>query len=95
MEHFEFMKELFDANQLEFSLEEIHNLSSLPSQEVENHLTDLCNKKLMKKSFDLYSITEEGRVDFANTHAKRVMIRLLLFSFFMTLVMYFFLKFIS
>lgn len=95
MEHFEFMKELFDANQLEFSIEEIYNLSKLPNQEVEAELNQLCNKNLIKKKDNLYIITEEGQVDFANTHAKRVFIRLLLFSFLMTFLMYIFIKLIS
>lgn len=88
MEPFNFMKPLFDANQEKFTLEEIENLSNLPQKKVEEQLKFLCDENLILKNGDLYSITHDGRVDFANTYSKRVMIRLLLFSIFTTLVLY-------
>ena len=88
MEHFNFMKKLFDANQEEFTLEEIQNLSKLSRNEVEEKLKVLCEEKLLINDSDHYSITPDGRVDFANTYSKRVMIRILLFSIFTTLVLY-------
>lgn len=88
MEHYKFMKTLFDANREDFTIDEILSLSNLPEKEAKEELDVLCDKKLLKKNIDHYSITQDGRVDFANTYSKKVMVRLLLFSMLMTLILY-------
>ena len=88
MENFTFMKLLFDAEQEDFTLEEVQELSQLSEDDTLSQLKSLSEEKLIKKENDRYSITQDGRVDFANTYSKRVMIRLLLFSGFMTVLLY-------
>lgn len=95
MEHFEFIEKLFNEEQDDFSIEELKRISQASKTEFNHLIEDLCNQKILEKNNERYSISDKGRIDFANNYSKDVMGRFLAFSFLILFLFYLLARFIN